>query len=194
MNPSLSAYHFSKEQIRQEEDLIRQSQQDPSKFGLLYKKYHEQIFMFVLKRVETEDTAADITSQVFLKVLMSLGKYKAMGLPFASWLYRIARNEVYNLHQKNKITLVLSIESQGMWDMVSEIKEEKEKDKEESYKKLQASLNLLPNHELELIEMRYFEKRPFNEIAEILDVTENNAKVKTYRILEKLKKLISNER
>jgi RNA polymerase sigma-70 factor (ECF subfamily) len=43
--------------------------------------------------------------------------------------------------------------------------------------------------------MRYFEKRPFKEIAEILDITENNAKVKVYRILEKLKvKITSGKR
>ena len=35
--------------------------------------------------------------------------------------------------------------------------------------------------------MRFFEKRSFKEIAEILDITENNAKVKLYRALDKLK-------
>ena len=48
----------------------------------------------------------------------------------------------------------------------------------------------LPEDELQLIEMRFFEKRSFKEIGEILEITENNAKVKTYRILEKLKKII----
>ncbi|MFT5764936.1 MAG: RNA polymerase sigma-70 factor (ECF subfamily), partial [Saprospiraceae bacterium] len=33
-------------------------------------------------------------------------------------------------------------------------------------------------------------QRPFKEIAEIIGITESNAKVKTYRILEKLKKKI----
>ena len=40
-----------------------------------------------------------------------------------------------------------------------------------------------------LIEMRYFEKRSYREIGEILSVTENNAKVKTFRALQKLKVL-----
>ena len=36
--------------------------------------------------------------------------------------------------------------------------------------------------------MRFFEKRSFREMGEILDLTENNAKVKTFRALVKLKK------
>jgi len=35
--------------------------------------------------------------------------------------------------------------------------------------------------------MRYFERRPYKEIAEILEITEVNAKVKMHRIIEKLK-------
>ena len=41
--------------------------------------------------------------------------------------------------------------------------------------------------------MRFFEKRNFKEIGEILEMTENNAKVKTFRALEKLKQLFANK-
>jgi RNA polymerase sigma-70 factor (ECF subfamily) len=49
----------------------------------------------------------------------------------------------------------------------------------------------LPEDELQLIEMRFFEKRAFKEIAEIMMMTENNAKVKLYRILERIKKILT---
>jgi RNA polymerase sigma-70 factor (ECF subfamily) len=42
-----------------------------------------------------------------------------------------------------------------------------------------------------MIEFRFFEKRPFKEIAEILNISEVNAKVRMHRIIEKLKKSIS---
>ena len=51
-----------------------------------------------------------------------------------------------------------------------------------------------------LIELRFFEERPFSEVAEIIGITENNAKVKTYRAIDRLKiiyeeslKIYSNE-
>ena len=42
--------------------------------------------------------------------------------------------------------------------------------------------------EVLLLELRFFEKRPFKEVADIMDITENNAKVKIYRLLQKMKK------
>lgn len=185
---SISAYHFNKERIDQEEEAIRRAKADPDKFDVLYNFYHEQIFMFVLKRVESEDVAADITSQVFLKALLNIAKYKEIGLPFASWLYRIARNEIYDQYAKNKIELVISVDRKGIWDMVAQFGEDK---KEEDYEKLHAALGTLSNDEIELIELRFFEERAFKEVAEILEITENNAKVKTYRILDKLKNILS---
>jgi len=40
-----------------------------------------------------------------------------------------------------------------------------------------------------MIEMRYFEKRSYKETGEILEISENNAKVRSFRALERLKKL-----
>ena len=45
----------------------------------------------------------------------------------------------------------------------------------------------LPDNELEMIELRYFEQRPFKEISELLNISESNAKVKIHRIIKKLK-------
>lgn len=190
MNEVQSPYHQTREQIDREAEQIRAAKGDPARFDVLYKKYFEQIFYFVLKRVETADTADDITSQTFLKALSKIGSYKDMGLPFSSWLFRIARNEVYDFCAKNKIGMVVSIESNGIWKIISEIGQ----DGREDYTQLYHALERLNDDEMELIELRFFEKRQFREIGEILEITENNAKVKTYRILDKLKKILKNEK
>lgn len=182
---TVATYHQTNEQILVEQDLIRAAKGDSSKFGALYKKYYEQIFLFILKRVESEDTAADITSQVFLKALVNLSKYRDMGLPFSSWLFRIARNELYDLSSQNKIEMVVSIEHKGVAKIIREIGDEAKEDDS----KLYAALEELDNDEMELIELRYFDKYSFKEVGEILEITENNAKVRTYRVIDKLKKL-----
>ena len=58
---------------------------------------------------------------------------------------------------------------------------------EEYIPALKTLISQLNEKELQLVEMRYFEEPPFKEIAEILDITEINAKVRMYRIIEKLK-------
>jgi RNA polymerase sigma-70 factor (ECF subfamily) len=59
-------------------------------------------------------------------------------------------------------------------------------------KQLFNALSMLKEDALQLIEMRFFERRSFKEIGDILELTENNAKVKTFRALEKLKQHFNN--
>ncbi len=186
---SLTQYHQTKEQLDLEKIQVIEAQKDSAKFAPLYKKYFEQIFRFILKRVEGEDTAADITSQVFLKALTNISKYKDMGFPFSSWLFRIARNELYDLYRKKEIEMVVSLETKGIVVMISEMGQNKKDD----HAHLAAALSHLDEDEVELIEMRFFEDRAFKEIGEILNITENNAKVRTYRILDKLRKILGHE-
>lgn len=186
MKASVSKYHLSEEQLDKERVLIEEAKKNVDAFDALYRKYFEQIFYFILKRVEQEDVAADICSQVFLKALTNLAKYKYMGLPFSSWLFRIARNEMFDLHKKDKIEMVVSIENKGIQMMIAELGNEEKED----YHKLHQALSRLEAEDMELLELRFFEDRPFKEIGEILAITENNAKVRTYRILDKLKKLL----
>jgi len=54
--------------------------------------------------------------------------------------------------------------------------------------RLPGILQKLSVDELQLIELRFFEQRPFKEIASILSITETYAKVKVYRVLDKMKK------
>jgi RNA polymerase sigma-70 factor (ECF subfamily) len=45
--------------------------------------------------------------------------------------------------------------------------------------------------EITLIELRYFEERPFKEVGDILGITETNAKVKVHRLIQKMKDLFN---
>jgi RNA polymerase sigma-70 factor (ECF subfamily) len=45
----------------------------------------------------------------------------------------------------------------------------------------------LPEEQAQLIELRFFDKLSFQEIAQVYSITEANAKMRLYRILEKLK-------
>ena len=70
--------------------------------------------------------------------------------------------------------------------------EELDEDSNEQNKgKILKCLSQMKETDIQLIEMRFFEKRSFKEIGEIIGLTENNAKVKTFRALLKLKELFN---
>jgi RNA polymerase sigma-70 factor (ECF subfamily) len=183
-----SKYHASAEQISSEFMQIEAAKRDAMHFGPIYNKYYKQIFGYIYQRMEDKEVAFDVTSQVFLKALTNLHKYEFKGVPFASWLYRIAHSEVMQVFRDKKSQRTVNAD-------VADIKHLCEEMQESYYEEFLPALGRiikdLPEDELQLIEMRFFEKRPFKEIAEIMMMTENNTKVKLYRILERLKKVLT---
>ncbi len=167
---------------------IEIAKKDPRQFAPLYKKYHEAIFRYVYKRVDEEEAAYDITSSVFVKALASLPRYEFRGVPFSSWLFRIAKSELYQSFRDKKAQRTVSLDSVTIVQFIDELNEDFS---EEQRTTLLNSLKLLKDHQLQLIEMRFFEKRSFKEIGEIVGLTENNAKVKTFRALVKLKEIFN---
>ena len=155
------------------------------KFEALYNRYHEQIFRYLYSKVDNKHLAADLTSQVFYKALLNIENYVYKGVPFASWLYRIAYNEM-NMHfRKDSKNRTVNIESEHIGGLFEELEEDYYSEEKEKLVKILATLS---DERLSIIEMRFFEKRSFREISEIMGITENNAKVKVYRTLDKLKK------
>jgi RNA polymerase sigma-70 factor (ECF subfamily) len=181
-------YHQSTFRLEDEMSLIEIAKKDPRQFAPLYKKYHEAIFRYVYKRVDDEEAAYDITSCVFVKALASLPKYEFRGVPFSSWLFRIAKSELYQSFRDKKAQRTVSLDSVTIVQFIDELNEDYS---EEQRTTLLNSLKLLKDHQLQLIEMRFFEKRSFKEIGEIVGLTENNAKVKTFRTLVKLKEIFN---
>ena len=71
--------------------------------------------------------------------------------------------------------------------LMTEMKEGVDEDRQEM---LIAALNNLPLELTELIELRYFEKMSFKRIGEIKGISEGNAKIRVYRVIEKLKTIL----
>lgn len=183
----MSKFHKTDEEIQDELAIIEEAKLNPNKFGEIYNRYFTEIYVFVLKRVENQDITEDITSQVFVKALQNLYKYKFKGVPFSAFLYRIASNEVNLFYRKQKHQRTVTLEDAGIYRFAEEIEEENmfSNPTEMVVKCIQT----LTQIELELIEMRFFEKMSFKEIAYIKGFTESNTKVKVFRIIKKLRKV-----
>ncbi|MEM7102604.1 MAG: sigma-70 family RNA polymerase sigma factor [Bacteroidota bacterium] len=177
----------SSQAILAEWDEIQAAQREPALFRPLYDRYYDRIFRYIFKRTVDENLAADLCSQVFLKAMQKLSGYKFKGVPFSAWLYRIAGNEVTQHFRNTGKQRVVSIQESDVKEMIDEVPED---DITPSVNAMLSALHELPEKDMNLIELRFFEHRPFKEIAQILNITESNAKVKTYRILERMKKII----
>lgn len=190
-NAPVNEHHKTAADLNEEQKLVEAAKADPAKFSLLYEKYYKVIFVFIFRRTGEEEVTADITSNTFLKAMLALPKYEYKGVPFSAFLFRIALNEINMYFRKSKKERVVSLGQANLGAMADETGQG---DTEENRGLVLALLAHLDSEAMQLIEMRFFEKRPFAEIAGILGITENHAKVKTYRILDKLKALILKKR
>jgi len=170
--------------------MVLAAQQDRKKFSALYNKYFKEIFLFILKKTADETLAAELSSNTFMKAMVNLTKYRDMGFPFSSWLYRIASNEVYKYYRDNNKVQEVEINDRDAVTFLGELEIE---DNTNHVNHLMKCLSEMKEDESDLIEMRYFEKLSFNEIGEVLGITGNNAKIKVYRAIDKLKKLFHNK-
>lgn len=176
-----------KNTIVSEQEIIRQAKEDNTAFRPLYEKYYKPVFRFLFHRTADKEISADLASQVFLKALLALEKYEFRGVPFSSWLYRIAINECNSYFRKHNSIRTVVLEEHHADRLYEEMFGDNAA--EELKRNLPHILQKLKPAELQLIELRFLEGRPFKEVADILSISETHAKVKTYRVLDRLKKL-----
>ena len=178
---------FSQEE---EIDIINQCRSDISKFKPLYDAYHHQILNYIYHKVMDKELAADICSQVFLNAMSGIKKYKIQNIPFSSWLYKIAFNETQMYFRRSKKHRFVILDEKiidGLHEKLHEF------DKVALLNSIEYLVGHLSSKDLELIELSYYENKSFREIGTILCCSENTAKVRSHRLMMKLKKeLIKN--
>jgi RNA polymerase sigma-70 factor (ECF subfamily) len=179
---------MSEDEIRQEYEVLERSKEDISAFGVLYEKYFDRIFRFIYRQTDDEDLTGDLCSQTFLIVLKNLERYQVRGVPVSAWFYKIASNEVNKYYRKRKNDKVFSLEEARLREL---IEQENENYDEALVQRLIEYMKELPTDMLEVLHLRFFEDKDFNEIAFILDMSESGAKMRVYRALDRLRKRFS---
>jgi RNA polymerase sigma-70 factor (ECF subfamily) len=181
--------------VEQERELVKKAKNNTEAFGELYDQYYSQIFGYVLKRTANIEAAEDVTSEAFFKALKNLGQFRWRGVPFSSWLYRIATNEIANYFRKSKpwqSSLEEVSTSRNFSDPSAEtefLQAETELRRHEEFLALHEGISKLKLKYQEVIVLRFFEDKQLKEIGEILGKREGTVKSLLHRGLEKLRKL-----
>lgn len=179
--------HISQEEILTEFETVQLAMKDPNQFQILYDRYFPVIFNYIYRKIDDEEKTADLTSQTFLKALRNLKRYKFKGVPFSAWLYRIASNEVNRHYRMTNKKLVFSFDEHEFENLLEQNIEEEQ---EINIEYVLNQMHKMCESDIEILELRFFESKSFAEIAFILEINEVTAKMRTYRAIEKLRKLL----
>jgi RNA polymerase sigma-70 factor, ECF subfamily len=88
---------------RQLRRLVERAQQgEREALEELYLVHFDRIYSYLHMSVGNRHDAEDLTTQTFLKMLESVGKFRWRSVPFSAWLFRIAHNLAMDHFRANK--------------------------------------------------------------------------------------------
>jgi DNA-directed RNA polymerase specialized sigma24 family protein len=80
--------------------LVAAAQVDPTAFAPLYARYLPPVYRYCYRRLGTSAAAEDATSEIFVKVLAALPRYRAVS--FRSWLFTIAHHVITDILRRRR--------------------------------------------------------------------------------------------
>jgi RNA polymerase sigma-70 factor (ECF subfamily) len=184
-----------------EEQLLKDIENDPQKFGQVYDAFYKRIFGYVYRRTTDYEAARDITAETFLKAFVNISKFKWRNISMLYWLYQIATNELnkyfnsrkYTPHSLSRIQEEYGIDVTDHSNAETEsIKLHDELEKHQEFMRINEFIKKLDIKYQDVISLRFFEHKSITEIAMILDKKEGTIKSLLSRGIEKLKENFKN--
>jgi RNA polymerase sigma-70 factor (ECF subfamily) len=155
-------------------------------FRELFEVYGKKIFRYIYIRAgNSHAVAEDITQDVFERVWDNRKKYDPQRSSVQTWIYTIARNRLTD-HYREKHEVPIKPEeepvSSGENDDVTDA---------EDVSMVYEAMGYLSEKDRELLTLRYIDDMDLREVAEILNMEYNAAKVAAHRALKRLRNHIN---
>ncbi len=161
---------------------------DKSAFDTLVRKHYNNIYAYCYRRTGNEQTAADLTQEVFLRLVKSIYSYRFSG-KFSNYLFTVAVNVTNDHFRKNRSYEEYPDELPSHDDTPEQAAVKKERD-DTLYKRLLC----LPDKQREAIILHYFHGFKAREIAALTGVKVPTVKSRLRQGVAKLRKIYEKER
>jgi RNA polymerase sigma-70 factor, ECF subfamily len=157
---------------------------DEAAFGALYDAFAPRIYRFFRYRV-SGPAAEDLTQKVFLKMIEQLPTYESRGIPFAAWVFRVARNAWIDDHRTDHSDVpldALSVESVAPDDPEAQAIRASE------FEGLREAVGRLSEDQREVVSLRFFAGLSPREVAAQMGRSEGSVRVTQHRAIQALRR------
>lgn len=166
---------------------------DNLSFEHLLNRHKNRVFAFVMSKVKNRDLTEDIFQDTLIKVINSLqkGKYNEEG-KFLPWMMRIAHNLVIDHFRKeSKMRKIRPTSEFDIFDVLDDGSKNQEEImiQTQVYSDLRLLIEQLPENQMEVLKLRYFEEMSFKKISDLTGVSINTALGRMRYALINLRKL-----
>ena len=158
---------------------------DPQAHRLVYERYRNRIQAFCYRMTTDQDVAADLTQDVFVKVLDRIGTLENPQA-LSAWLFAIARNEVYAFFRRSRENR--PFKENDVWESETPIDTLVASERSTL---IRALVDRLQPAYREAILLREFEGLSYAEIAKVTGSTEAAIKARLFKARQVLVKKLT---
>lgn len=157
-----------------DEELVKLTLQDKSHFGVIVDRYQAKLTRYIARLgVRNYEDQLDVLQEIFLKAYRNLNSFDE-AFKFSSWIYRIAHNEAISWYRKKNVRPEghLVAESDEIISFLSTKEDAPDVmfDKQVNAKAVNEALLTIDEKYREVIILRFFEHKEYDEISDILKI------------------------
>ena len=156
---------------------------DENAFRRIVELVSDKLFNYTLSHTGDRADSLDIVQETFIELWNSRTSFEYRGNEaFYGFLFTILKRRLarYYEHEAKRKTVPLDEEHEALRYELEV----------EDYRYVLRAIRTLRKEEQDLIRLRYWSEMTFKEIAAILNITENSAKVRHHRALKKLGQIL----
>jgi len=159
-------------------------------FAFLVEKYKHMLYTLTIGIVKNREEAEEISQDSFVKAYKNLASFKGDS-KFSTWIYKIAYYASLDVVKRNKrIVFLENIDTINEADLESVQDSLKCLEEKERKEVINNALLRLPNEERVILTLFYFEDLSIKEISKVINLSEDNIKVKLFRSRKKLASIL----
>jgi RNA polymerase sigma-70 factor (ECF subfamily) len=160
---------------------------DAEAFGELYDMHVVRVYRHIYYLVNSVSEAEDLTAQTFLQAWEAVDRYEDRGVPFVSWLLRIAHNlAISHLRSRREGNQL----HEGLMDQDSLRNPEKVTERQADEERVRQAVLRLGHEQRQVIILRFVEELEYPEVADIVGKSVAAVRVIQHRALCALRKLM----
>jgi RNA polymerase sigma-70 factor (ECF subfamily) len=161
----------------------------PVEFFEIYDQFYQRVRNFILASVRDEWAADDLTQETFIRVQKNLNTLRDLS-KLAPWIFRIAHNLCHDHFRSPKKISSNECDLSQATDAFKEAMVQKRLEQHEMSLCVEDVMRLLPEPLQSVIRLFDMAELSHREIAEVLDTTVENVKVRLHRARKKLRELL----
>ena len=176
-----------------EEQLVKDLQdvqRSEAAFRILVDAYSEPLYWQIRRMVIDHDDANDLLQNTFIKAWTNIDNFRG-DAKLSTWLYKIAINESITFINKEKAKNNVSIDDESF--LVNNLEADEWFDGDEIKLRLQKAINLLPEKQRLVFNMRYFDEMKYEDMSEILGTSVGALKASYHHALKKIEQFFSSD-